>query len=71
VGKQFLADLEKVRDQQVEAGDLSDARSSMGVVGRSKLTPGSPRVDRAWFQRLKLNYDKALSSSALKFNLRR
>ena len=34
------------------------------------LTPGCPRVDRAWCQRLKLKYDEPLSSFAFNFNLR-
>ena len=36
-----------------------------------RLTPGSPRVDRAWRQRLKLQYDKLLSNFAFNFNFRR
>jgi len=35
------------------------------------LTPCWPRVDRAWFQRLKLNYDEPLSNCAFNSNLRR
>jgi len=41
------------------------------TVGRCRLTPVCPRIDRAWFQHLKLNDDEALSNSAHKFNLRR
>ena len=39
-----------------------------GKVGRCRLTP--PRVDRAWFQRLKINCDDPLSSFAFNVNLR-
>ena len=42
-----------------------------GRVGRCRLTPGSMRFARAWFQRLKLKYDEQLSNFAFKFNLRR
>ena len=35
------------------------------------LTPGRPRLDRAWFQCLNLTYDKALSNVAFNCNLRR
>jgi len=37
----------------------------------TRLTPVRPRVDRAWFQRLKLDYDEPLSNFAFNFNLRR
>ena len=40
-------------------------------MGRCRLNPGRPRFDRAWFQRLKLTYDEALSNFAFNFNLRR
>ena len=43
-------------------------------VWRCKLTPGCPRVDRAWFQfiqRLKLQYDGPHSNFTCIFNLRR
>ena len=36
-----------------------------------RLSPCSPRVDRAWFQRLKLCYGKVLSSFDFNLNLRR
>jgi hypothetical protein len=39
-------------------------------VGRCRLTSGCPRVDRAWFQRLKLKRDEALSLLSFNFNLR-
>ena len=39
------------------------------LAGRCRLSPGSPRVDRAWFQRLKLKYDVPLSNFAFNFNL--
>ena len=45
--------------------------SSVNKVGRCRLTPGSPRVDRAWSQRLKLSCNELLSSFAFKFRLRR
>jgi len=35
------------------------------------MTPLRPRLDRAWFQRLKLDCDDPVSTSAFKFNLRR
>jgi hypothetical protein len=35
-------------------------------VGRCRLTPGLPRLDRAWFQRLNLIHDAALLSFASK-----
>jgi hypothetical protein len=35
------------------------------------LNPVEARVERDWFQLLKLKYDKPLSSCAFKFNLRR
>jgi hypothetical protein len=35
------------------------------------LTPAGAQLDRAWFQRLKLIYDKALSNIAFNFHLRR
>jgi hypothetical protein len=35
------------------------------------MTPGCPRVDRDWFQCLKLECDEPLSHFAFKFNLRR
>ena len=34
------------------------------VVGRCRLTPGSPWVHRAWFPRMYLEYDESLSNSA-------
>ena len=39
--------------------------------GRCRLTPGGPQAERAWFQRLKLKYDEALSKIAFNLNLRR
>jgi len=40
------------------------------VAGRCWLTPGCPRVDRAWLQRLTVTCDGALSIFAFKINLR-
>jgi len=36
------------------------AKAIYRMVGRCRFTPGCPRVDRAWFQRLKLKSDEAL-----------
>jgi hypothetical protein len=41
-----------------------------GKVGRCSLTLGCSRVDRAWFQRLKLERICLLSNFAFQFNLR-
>ena len=38
-------------------------------VGRCRLTPDSPRLDRAWFQRLKLRNDEPLSNICLQFGV--
>ena len=40
------------------------------VAGRCSFTPGSPWVDHALCQRLKLKYDEAVSKFAFNFNLR-
>jgi hypothetical protein len=50
---------------------LDDGETVM--VGRCMLIPGCPhaRVDRAWFQRVKLKYDEPFSSVACTFDLRR
>ena len=40
-------------------------------VGRCKLAPAETRVEGAWFQLLKLQNDKLLSSFAFNINLRR
>jgi hypothetical protein len=40
-------------------------------VGRCRLNPLKPRVESAWFQRLKLGYDEPLSRFAFNFDLRR
>jgi hypothetical protein len=45
--------------------------ASSSLVGRCRLTPECPRVDRAWLQRLRPKYDAPLSKFALKSNLRR
>jgi len=54
-------------DQRFNGGDYDP--TDPPKVGRAgspqvhpRFTPGSPRVDRAWFQRLKLNNDELLSS---------
>jgi len=50
---------------------LREAGADAGV-GRCRLTPGCPRVDRIWYQRMmKLTYDEALSNVAFNFHLRR
>ena len=36
-----------------------------------RLTPGGPRVDRAWFQRLQPKCDESFSDFAFNYNLRR
>jgi len=60
-----------------DAGDGAFSQAELGQTelrpkaGRCILTPGWTRVDRAWFQRLKLNLDEPLSNFAFKFNLRR
>ena len=41
------------------------------LVGRCRLAVSNPSRKRAWFQRLKLNCDEALSNFAFNFNLRR
>ena len=41
------------------------------LVGRGRLTPDSPRVDRAWCQRLKPKCDEPISNFAFISNLRR
>jgi len=43
-------------------------RSDFGVVGRCRFTPASPLLDRAWFQRLKVQYDEPLQNSAFNSN---
>ena len=53
------------------AGPLGALGRALSVVRRCRLTPGCPRVDRAWFQRLKLDYDRPLSTFAFNLNLRR
>ena len=40
-------------------------------VRRCSFTPGSPQVDRAWFRRLKLKYDRTVLKFAFDSNLRR
>jgi len=55
-----LAPLHPVRAHAAQAG-----------VGRCRLTPSPPQVDRAWFQRLALKCDESLSNFAFNFNLRR
>jgi len=47
----------------------NDAANSWA--GRCRLTPCRPLLDRAWFQRSKLEYDKPLSNFGFNFNLRR
>jgi hypothetical protein len=46
-------------------------KAMLVVVGRCKLKRVESRVESAWFERLKLRYDKLLSSFAFNFNLRR
>jgi hypothetical protein len=45
---------------------IKDLFTAPTVVGRCRLTPGLTRVERAWFRRLRLNYDVPLSD--LDFN---
>ena len=45
------------------------ANGDYNAVGRCRFTPGSPQVDRAWVQRLKLKYDEVLSNLAFNFKL--
>jgi hypothetical protein len=40
------------------------------MVGRCRLTPGRPWLDRAWLQRMSIKYDKPLSDFAFNFKLR-
>ena len=58
-----------------EAHALTAALGREVVVGGTvcccSFTPGSPRVHRAWFQRLKRECDELLSNSAFKFKVRR
>jgi hypothetical protein len=44
---------------------------SLNKVGRCRLKSVEARVESAWFQRMKLKYDKPLSNHAFNFNLRR
>ena len=43
---------------------------ALNWVGRRKLTPGGPWLDRTWSQRFMLNCDEPLSNFALNVNLR-
>jgi len=61
---------------ELEAAAGDGDRAGEPVLARqggagSSLTTGSPRVDGAWFQRLKLKNDEPLSHFAFKFNLGR
>ena len=46
-------------------------QTAVTKVGRCRLTPGGPQVDRARFQRLKLQYDNSVSDFAYNSKLRR
>ena len=50
---------------------LGDFTKGKIKVGRCRLTPNCSRLDRAWFHRMKLEYDEPLSSFAFNLNLRR
>jgi len=52
-------------------GTTESVRTLFDKAGRCSLTPSWPRLDCAWFQRLKLRYDVALSNFAFDFDLRR
>lgn len=51
----------------VDPGVVKQKEYDPQTVGQCRLTPGSPRIDRAWFQGLKLNYDRPLSDIALTY----
>ena len=56
---------------RADAPDAATGRTPLhAAVGRCRLTPGRPQVDRAWCQRLKLKCVKPLSNFAFNFNLR-
>jgi len=56
--------------QQAEKAEKADVDAAIKA-GWSSLTPGGPRFDRAWSQRLKLKYVVLVSTLAFNFNLRR
>ena len=47
---------------------LLERMGAVDEVGRCRLPPGPPWVDRPWFHRLTLKYAQLLSSFAFNFN---
>ena len=58
------------RDEFLEGYLSAEESPLLSKAGRGKLTGVETRVQSAWFQRLKLKYDKLLSSFAFEFNWR-
>ena len=51
-------------------GELGGWFVARTTVGRCRLSPGRPRIDRVWLQCLNLTYHETLSKFAFNFDLR-
>jgi len=60
-----------VAADQLSAGPWGGGLDPDSEVGRCRLTPGLTPLNRAWFQRLKQEYDEPLSNFVFNFNMRR
>ena len=70
VGPGAINSVPRSAEMEIDVRDIDGERRDI-VVGRRRLTPSRPLVDRAYFQSLKLNCDEPLSNLAFNFNLRR